>query len=157
MKTLIAFYSRTGHNEQLARQLHEQLPSDLDQIIDQENRQGMFGCVLAAIFKQKTQISFTKDPQTYDQVIVVTPLWGGNLPPATRTYLMQNRAKIHNYALLSICGKGEENSNALADVIATAQKHPVATLFIKEAEVDSTVSRQRVTAFVQDLPQQVFA
>jgi menaquinone-dependent protoporphyrinogen IX oxidase len=155
MKTLIAYYSRTGHNEQLAKQLHEQMPSDLDPIVDTKNREGMFGCVISAIFKQKTQIRFTKDPQAYDQVIVVTPLWGGSLPPATRTYLTQNRAKLNQFALLSVCGRGEENKNALADVAATAQKKPIASLLLKEVEVGSDMADRKVVAFTHQLPQQV--
>jgi flavodoxin len=157
MNTLIAYYSRTGHNEQMAKQLHEQMPSDLDQIVDMKNRDGMFGCVISAIFKFKTLIKFAKDPQSYDQVIMVTPLWGGSLPPATRTYLTQNRARINDFALLSVCGKGEENTKALADVTATAHKRPFASLLLKEADVENEISKQKFTAFVNQLPQRVMS
>jgi flavodoxin len=157
MKTLIAYYSRTGHNEQLAKQLHEQMPSDLDPIVDTKNRESMFGCVIAAMFKQKTPIRFAKDPQAYDQVIVITPLWGGSLPPATRTYLTQNRAKLNQFAFLSICGKGEENKNALADIETTAQTKPFVSLLLKEAEVGNEISAQKLAAFTHKLPQQLLA
>jgi flavodoxin len=152
MSTLVVYYSRTGHNKQMAKQLHDRVGGDVDQIVDMKKRDGMFGCVMAAIFKSKTQIEFSKDPTAYDQVVVVTPLWGGNLPPATRTYLAQNGVKLNHFSFLSVCGKGEENVNALADVAATAKQRPVASLLIKEADVESDAARQRVAEFVKRLP-----
>lgn len=155
MKTLIVYYSRTGHNQQMAFTLHEQMQGDLDQIVDRKNREGMFGCVMAAMFKAKTDITFSKDPAAYDQVVVVTPLWGGNLPPATRTYLAQNKGKLNEFAFLSVCGLGEENKNALKDVATTANQRPVATLLIKETEVDNVLSKQKYATFVDQLQHQM--
>ena len=151
MTTLIVYYSRTGHNEQMAKQLHDQVAGDMDQIVDLKNREGMFGCVLSAMIKSKTEIRFSKDPGAYDQVIVVSPLWGGNLPPATRTYLAQNHAKLERFSFLSVCGKGEENVNALQDITATAKQRPEANLLIKETEVESALTTQRVAHFVDRL------
>jgi flavodoxin len=152
MKTLVVYYSRTGHNEQMAKQLHVQTPGDLDQIVDLKKREGMFGCVMAAILRAKTQIQFSKDPAAYDQVVVVTPLWGGHLPPATRTYLAQNQKTLDKFAFVSVCGRGEENKNALADVSATAKHRPIASLMIKESEVENEASRAKYAAFVKQLP-----
>jgi flavodoxin len=152
MNTLVVYYSRTGHNEQMAFHLHEQMGGDLDQIVDTKNREGMFGCVMAAIFKAKTRIQFSKDPSEYDQVVVVSPLWGGNLPPATRTYLSEQRAKINHFAFLSVCGKGEENTNALTDITATAKQRPFVSLLIKEEEVDNPFTKDKFAAFVGQLP-----
>jgi flavodoxin len=155
MNTLVVYYSRTGHNEQMAMNLHEQIESDIDQIVDRKNREGMFGCVMASMFKSKTDITFTKDPAAYDRVIVVSPLWGGNLPPATRTYLAQNKGKLNEFAFLSVCGLGEENKNALTDVTTTAKQRPVPSLLIKETEVDAELSKQKYAAFVDQLQYQM--
>jgi flavodoxin len=157
MNTLVAYYSRTGHNEQLAQQLHEQVPSDLDQIVDTKKRDSMPGSAFAAFFKRKTKITFAKDPGSYDQVIVVTPFWAGNLPPATRTYLRQHRANLKKFAILSSCGRGEENPNALADVTAVAGQQPFASLLIKEDELADEATRQKFSAFVEQLPQPTLA
>jgi flavodoxin len=157
MKTLVVYYSRTGHNQEMALRLHEQMGGDLDQIVDLKNREGMFGCVMAAMFKAKTQIRFSKDPSVYDQVVVVSPLWGGLLPPATRTYLAQHQAKLNQLAFLSVCGKGEENANALTDITATAKQRPAVSLLLKEEEVDSESSKRRYAAFVEQLPHAVAA
>ena len=152
MKTLVVYYSRTGHNETMAQQLHNQVAGDLDHIVDLKNREKMFGCVMAAMLRAKTKIEYGKDPAAYDQVVVVTPMWGGLLPPATRTYLAQNRGKFRQLSVLSVCGRGEENANALADIIATAKQAPLSSLLIKEAEVNDEVSKQKYAAFVAQLP-----
>lgn len=152
MKTLVVYYSRTGHNAQMAEQLHSQLPGDIDQIVDLKNREGMFGCVMAAIMRAKTRIQFNQDPAQYDQVVVVSPLWGGILPPATRTYLAQQGKKFNKFAFMSICGKGEENLNALKDVSATAKQHPFVSLLVKEEEVETEVTKQKYGEFVRRLP-----
>ncbi len=152
VNTLVVYYSRTGHNAQLAEQVRAELGGDLDQIVDTKNRDGMFGCVMAAILHAKTKIQFHKDPAAYDQVVVVSPLWGGVLPPATRTYLAQQGTKFNQFAFLSVCGRGEENRNALRDVSSTARQQPFASLLIKEEEVDQGVTKQKLGAFVTQLP-----
>jgi flavodoxin len=153
MNTLIAYYSRTGHNEQLAQQLHEQMPSDLDQIMDMKKRDSMAGCGFAAFFKRKTKIEFAKDPSAYDRVVVVTPFWAGSLPPATRTYLQKTGANLKQFALLSVCGRGEENPNALADVEAVAGKKPFRSLLIKESELETEATRRQLETLVEQLHQ----
>jgi flavodoxin len=157
MKTLIAYYSRTGNNERLARQLHQQVPSDLDQIVDTKKRDSMPGSAFAAWLKLRTKIAFSKDPGAYDQVIIVTPFWAGNLPPATRTYLGQQRANLKKFAILSACGLGEENPHALADVTATAGKAPFAALLIKESTLGDDITKEKFEAFVGQLPAPVLA
>ena len=152
MNTLVVYYSRTGHNAEMAQQLQDEMAGDLDQIVDMKDRQGMFGCVMAAMLRAKTKIQYTKDPATYDQVVVVSPLWGGMLPPATRTYLAQNQGKFAKYAFLSVCGKGEENTNALKDVTATVRKRPLAELLVKESEIDTEDAKLMYDAFVAQLP-----
>jgi hypothetical protein len=152
MKTLVVYYSRTGHNAEMAKHLHADISGDIDEIVDMKNREKMFGCVVAAMLRAKTQIQYTKDPAKYGQVVVVSPLWGGMLPPATRTYLAQNRAKLAHYAFLSVCGKGEENTRALQDVTAMASKRPLANFLVKETEVDSNEAKIMYDAFVAQLP-----
>ena len=152
MKTLVVYYSRTGHNEQMAQQLQNQVAGDLDHIVDLKNREGMFGCVMAAMMRAKTKIEYGKDPSIYDQVVVVTPMWGGLLPPATRTYLTENRGKIRQFSVLSVCGRGEENTNALNDIAATAKLKPLSSLLIKEEEVGNETSKQKYNTFVEQLP-----
>jgi flavodoxin len=151
VKTLIAYYSRTGTNEGLAKQLHERVPSDLDQIVDKKGRDSLASCGLAAFLKRTTDIEFAKDPGHYDRVVVVTPVWAGRLPPATRTFLSQHGAGLGQFAVLSACSGGVANTSFIADVEATAGKSPFAQLLVKDAELHDEATQQRIEGFAKEI------
>ena len=156
MRALIAYYSRTGGNEKLAKQLQERLQSDIDQIVDTTKREGPWGFLksgLAAMLKRTTKIEFSKDPSDHDLVVIVTPVWVGSLPPATRTYIKEHKDKLKQFAILSLCGSGEDNPRALPDVEATAGKKPFASLLIKEAEVQDESTKQKIEGFIKAIQQ----
>ena len=41
MKILIAYYSKTGNTERVAKDLASQLGADLEKVIDRKNRKGI--------------------------------------------------------------------------------------------------------------------
>ena len=135
MKTLIAYYSLTGNNKLAAEQLKTKLGSDLDEITDLADRGSMFRNALAAFFKKKTQIRFNKNPQEYDLIVVVSPIWAGNLPPATRTYLNDNL--IRQVAFFSVSGSGAKNTKIHKEFERAVRTKPVTTMLVKQnQEVD---------------------
>lgn len=154
MKTLIAYYSLTGNNARLAQRLREQLDSELDPIIDVTPSGSMARNAFRALLKRTTDITFSKDPRDYDQVILVTPFWVGRLPPATRTYLRRHSAELDRLAILSICGRGEANRKALADVKAAAGHRPLASLLLREADAGDDESKGKIDGFWRSLVEQ---
>lgn len=151
MKTLIAYYSLTGNNARLAQRLHEQLDSELDPIVDVRPNGSTARNAFRALCKMTTDVAFSKDPRGYDQVILVTPFWVGRLPPATRAYLRRHRAALDRLFILSICGRGEGNKNALADVEATAGRRPLASLLLREADAGDDESKRKIDRFWRGL------
>lgn len=107
-KILIAYYSKTGHTERVAKDLAMVLNADLEKIIDQKNRHGLFGYLLGgrdAMKKRLTKIEAPiKDPSIYDLVIIGTPIWGWNITPAVRTYLRDHREVIKRLAFFETSG-----------------------------------------------------
>jgi flavodoxin len=90
MKTLVAYYSRTGTNRTIAETLAKIIGADLDEIIDQKKRSGPIGFLgagRAAMSHKTTEITTKLDPGDYDTVVLGSPIWAGNLNPALRTYL----------------------------------------------------------------------
>ncbi|HPA25735.1 MAG TPA: flavodoxin [bacterium] len=108
MKTLIAYYSKTGKTEKVALDLAKLLNADLEKIIDQKKRTGLVGYLTGgrdAMKKKLTQInSLSKNPADYDLVILGMPVWGWNLTPALRTYIEENKNKIKKYAFFVTSG-----------------------------------------------------
>jgi len=47
----------------------------------------IYGIVIKWLNVMKTKIKFNKNPKDYDLTVIVTPIWAGTLPPASRTYL----------------------------------------------------------------------
>jgi flavodoxin len=90
MKTLVAYYSRTGTNRTIAENLADQIGADLDEIVDEKKRSGPLGFLgagRAALGQKTTEISTQLDPSNYDTIILGSPIWAGNMNPALRTYL----------------------------------------------------------------------
>ena len=123
MKSLVVYYTRTGTTKKAAELIAEKLKADLEEIVDTKDRKGIKGWLLSgkdASTKAKTKIKDTKkDPSKYDLVIVGTPIWAGNIPPAIRTYLDKNRIK--KSAFFCTCGSshGRAFSNMLELIIDT--------------------------------------
>jgi flavodoxin len=94
MKTLVAYYSRTGITKKIAEDIAHRLGADIERIIDTKDRSGALGFMSGgkdAATKSLTKIKpVDKEPQVYDLVVVGTPLWVGTMAPAVRTYLHEN-------------------------------------------------------------------
>lgn len=139
MKTLIAYYSRTGNNEALAIEVQKRLGAEADRIEDAKSRSGPIGFLtggMDATRRKQTRIhTMGKKPEEFDVVVVVSPLWSGLIPPAIRTYVSQNRERMKNIAFLSVSNSGEGNGKALLDFVEIAGKNPVASLLLSRKEI----------------------
>lgn len=78
MKTLVAYYSRTGTTRRVGEAISELLKCDIENIVDKKSRAGVLGYLAAgrdATMKRLTEIESPKfDPATYDLVVVGTPI-----------------------------------------------------------------------------------
>ena len=148
MKILVAYFSQGGNNEKIAKEIQEKLNGDIDRIIDAKGKRGFFGAGFSAITKKETLVQFSADPADYDTVVVVSPVWAGSLPPATRAYLKENRDKLKQTAFVSVCMGGADNNNILNDFEAVGGTLPAASLLIKVRESDSEATEQAKEAFI---------
>jgi flavodoxin len=94
MKTLVIYYTRTGHAKFMAETIAAELGADIEEVIDLKNRQGKLAFLPAgrdAMRGKETEIAQTKRTTTdYDLIIIGQPVWAGNPTPAIRTYLNKN-------------------------------------------------------------------
>jgi len=152
MKTLIAYYSRTGTNEEAAKELQRKLGCDIECIIDKTERKGIIGWIFAgrdASQQRKTELGpLEKDPADYDLVVVASPVWAGNVPPATRTYLSENADKFKEIALLSISAGGKGNLKAVEQFKELTGKKLVAELMMKKEEMKDG---SKIDGFVKEI------
>ena len=153
MKSLVVYYSRTGHTKKVANSIAKLLKSDVEEIIDLRNRSGFFGYILAgfhALKKRQTKIKPTKkDVSKYGIVIIGTPIWAGDMAPAVRTYLNQNNGTIKKAAFF--CTKGGGESKKAFDDFQKLCGKPAAVLDLKEKGVIAGKCDSQIKDFVKKI------
>ena len=127
MKTLVTFYSRTGRTKELAKEISKQLNAELDEIIDNKKRCGIFGWLGAgkdAMEKNLTEIKHDISPKNYGLVVIGTPVWASSITPAIRTYLKKHKFK--KVAFFIVSGSGDTENAAYE--MEKLSKKPIAVL-----------------------------
>lgn len=137
-KNLIVYYSRTGTSEALAKVLREKLACDIDRIDYAEERDGI--SFLAAGWEAirrttKAIQGNTRNPENYDHIFFVSPVWSNRLSTPIRSYMRAYRDKIKSYSLLVTCG-GSALSKVKRDARSAMGKNPEASAEFKSKEVN---------------------
>jgi flavodoxin len=140
-KILIAFYSRTGTTRKIAIQLKQNLNCDMEEIIDMKSRKGFWGNLgggIDSLFGRKTMIkSLEYPPGEYDLVILGSPVWFGNPPPALGTYVRNNKDSFPQLACFcTFAGKGDVKTSK--KIMAFSGKK-MKRLSVKNSDTDSEI------------------
>jgi len=153
MKTLIAYYSRTGTTKKVAEAVAKILGAEIEAILDFKNRQGVLGYLLSgreAMRKTMPEIKFQKNPADYDLVIIGTPTWGWNMASPVRSYLNENKGKFKKTAYICTMG-GSDPEKVYKFMNEIIGMEPAATLSFKTLEVTKGDITEPVKKFADDL------
>lgn len=105
-KILVAYYSKTGNTERVAKEIAVRLGADIEKITDLKKRSGILGYIFGgrdAMKKRPTEIGeLQKNPAEYDLIIMGSPVWSWNATPAITTYINKTRGRIKNAAFFNI-------------------------------------------------------
>lgn len=159
MKTLIAYYSRSGHTDQLARELAEQCGADLERIQDANgSRTGLLGYLRSgwqAIRGTQAAIRpAIRDPGGYDLVIIGTPVWNWSLSAPVRAYSAAHSARFKQVAYF--CTEGGSGEQRMFMELQRICGHaPVATLAVKEGELASGAYKTKLQTFAEQIKARV--
>jgi len=142
MKNLIVYYSLTGNNEKAAFILKDIFGCRAEKIVESKNRRGFFMFFrngYEAITRRKlTDINELKeDLANYDRVILLTPVWAGNLPPAVRTFLSRYGSQLKSLDVVSVCGFGEKNKGIISEISKLVNVKSQRVLFIDMNNVNA--------------------
>jgi flavodoxin len=154
MKSLVVYYSRTGTTKTVGKAIAKELKADSDEIIDLKKRLGPINWIIAgsdATRRKLTKIKVKKKPESYDMIIIGTPIWGKNMTPAVRTYLTNN--DLNRKKVGFFCTSGGNNvKKAFAEMKKLAPKSAiVGKLGIRMQEVKSDSYEEKVKSFVKSL------
>lgn len=156
-KILVAYYSKSGNTERLAKDIASGLGADLEKIEDQKNRSGILGVIFGgrdAVKKLGTRIGPIKfDPAGYDLVVIGTPVWGSNIVPAVRTYLNENKGKIKNLAFFETSG-GTPAEKLAASVEEVFGKKVISMAgFIQKEMSAGNIYKEKADSFIEKIKQ----
>jgi menaquinone-dependent protoporphyrinogen IX oxidase len=157
LKTLIAYYSKTGMNERVAYDLQKKLRCDIEEIVDREDRHGLLGFLKSgfqASLRRRTKIARARrNPAKYDLLILVSPIWASLITPALRTYVQDNIDAIRKagkVAFVSVSGGGSSgNFHSVEDLEAQIGQKTAAFLMLAEHEVKHQIYEIRLDQFIK--------
>ncbi len=106
MDTLVCYYSRSGHSKAYAKRLAKELHADLREIVEVQRRfTGPIGFLKAGYDsknekKRSIHLSGLTLLDSFKTVIVVSPVWAGNVPPAVREFAFTYRIRSSDLFVL---------------------------------------------------------
>lgn len=99
MKYQVVFFTRSNNSRRIAEKISKALSCEVIQITDNMNWKGFFGFIKAGYYSslnKQVAIDILGKINPSAEYIVVTPLWAGGLPPATKAFLKDiNKEKVH--------------------------------------------------------------
>ena len=156
-KVLVVYYSRTGHAQLVAENLAKKFGADLEQLIDEHKRTGLFGASSAgkdAIARKATVIEPLKhDLRDYDIILIGGPSWFGNVTPAVRTFIMENDLSNKKIGLFGICHlTGVEHAiQEAADLILKGRPEKIPTMPLRERDLKEEVLSKKIDEFYKQV------
>jgi flavodoxin len=138
-KVLIVYFSRTGFTRKVAEQIQARCGGKLESIEDVRSRAGFFGYFRSAREAMKQTPAEIRPgvghAGDFDLVILGTPVWAGHMSSPMRAYLGAHKAEFKQVAFFCTLG-GSGATKALAEMAALCERKPVATLAVRDAEIN---------------------
>jgi flavodoxin len=154
MKTLIAYYSRTGTTKKIGDAIAEKLGAETEEILDTVNRMGVKGYLVSgrdAMKKRMTKLeSLRFNPAGYELVIIGTPIWGWNMSVPIRTYITENKEKFRKVAFFCTMG-GSGDEKAFLEMEKIIGRKPLGILALKTVEVAKNEYGEKLEKFLENL------
>jgi flavodoxin len=155
MKKLIVYYSRSGHTEQVAKEIAARCRADADRICDDGvDRSGLRGYLCSGwqAFSGATPAIHraTKNPAEYDLVVIGTPVWNWSLAAPVRTYARRHAGKFKQVAFF--CTEGGSGDRRVFDELQRiCGRPPLATIVVKEHDLEPSEHAQPMKRFLAHL------
>lgn len=136
-EVLVVHFSRSGHCRTLARALCQKHGWDLGEVQYLAGAQSYGRCARDALFRREPEIRYAgPNPSRFRAVVLVSPIWCWRLCPPMRRFIRSMHGKLGNVAVLSCMG-GSGAANAVAEVERLIRRPVVASLALRQDEVDT--------------------
>lgn len=153
-KSLVTYFSRTGHTQRVATEIATLIGADLEPIVEQRSRKGVFGYLRSGRDAYKKLIvpiePSKKDPAAYELVVLGTPVWAGSISAPVRAYVAAHKQKLGRIALFCTQG-GSGGPKVLRELAELIGAVPAATLVINEKALKSGAYADEMAKFVKSI------
>ncbi|MEJ6002298.1 flavodoxin family protein [Paucibacter soli] len=155
MKTLVVYYSRSGHTARIAEEIASHCKADIERIKDAgAERGGLWGYLRsacqAAIGAKPPIKKPSKNPADYELVVIGTPVWNWGLAAPVRSYASQYAQQFKQVAFFCTEG-GSGEQGAFDELQRICGKSPLVTLAVKEGELEPLQHAQPLRRFAMRL------
>ncbi len=113
MKTLVVYYSLTGNTKRMAEIVAEELDARVQPLVPLNDipRRGLrkyWHAARQTFGKACPELQpLEHDPQTFDRLVIGTPVWAGSYAPALRSFLSACRIEKKEVAFFCCHGGGK--------------------------------------------------
>ncbi len=105
MKSVVVYYSLSGNTTYVSQKIAESIGADLISLVPKKafpdsGFKKFFWGGKSALMGEKPELQpYDFDRDTYDLVILGSPVWAGTFAPPLRTFIEENRAALQNKRL----------------------------------------------------------
>ncbi len=109
-KTLVVYYSQTGTCKKLAEAIAAKNGCDIEELCAGGKKSSFIANIFKMIANNRNNLGELKfKPSGYGKVVIVTPVWGANVPPAIGGYITKFAHDLAGFTLVTVFkGSGGE-------------------------------------------------
>lgn len=134
MKTLIVYYSFSGNNELLAKELQARMNCDMIEVHEVNNRNGLTVLLDILFNRTPTVIRPKVILSQYEHIVFLAPIWAGKIASPMRAFIRMEKQDIKTYSFISLCGDGG-NKKIPAELSKITGKNPLVTYELRVADL----------------------
>lgn len=153
MKFLVVYYTRSGKTKVVAEEIAKILNCDIEELVDLKHRQGILGWIISgydAANRNFTEIQpISKELDVYDSIILCSPIWALNVPPAVRTFLTKFKEKIKNISFVVTMG-AVGAKKMFQELKSIVNKEPLFALSINSKEFNTGKYLEKLHQTIQE-------
>lgn len=150
MKSLVAYYSRTGITKRVGEKIASQIGADTEEIVSKVNYNGKIGFAKAGKHSLSEKVidleELKHDPADYDVIYLGCPVWAGKAASPLISYITQNKDKLSEVKFF-LTAMSSEFEKAFEEMEKYCKK-PQSTLGLTTKEVKKDEYGEKLTEFI---------
>jgi flavodoxin len=148
-RVLLVFHSRTGTARKVAIALESENDWALGEVETRRPGAGFLRCGAQALLHLHPAIDYDgPDPAAFDLVVLVSPVWCGNLAAPMRSFLAKYGSELRSHAVFMVMG-GDDAQGAITAIDRLLGRPARVTTALRQADVDTARQQPAIEDFAR--------